>query len=134
MRAVDARDALLGQHPVQLAARAAIAVEAENFVVVGAMAADFGSHGFGDSCGAIVQQRGQAGHIEGAERAVAQGQNFARERAAGDHEHTPRAAAAGHKALLLRLVGRRVQTACAEPCRRDSSARAVSTATAASRQ
>ena len=106
MRAGDARHAFLRQHAVELAARAAIAVEAEDFVVAGAVRADLAAHRLGDAFRPVVQLGGQAGHVEGAERAVAQREDFARQRAAGDHQHAARAVDPARKVPLdVRLVG-----------------------------
>src|SRR5450631_1596627 len=98
-----------------------------------------------------MQRGGQAGDVEDAERSVAQRDNFARERAAGDDEHATLCFEASRpKSLGLSFVGcgalkahgsrlsnsPRVQarSACTVPCRRASRALAVSTVTAASRQ
>ena len=57
MRALDAPDAFFGEDAVERAARAAVAVEAEDLVVGGAVGADLRPHRFGDALGTIVQAR-----------------------------------------------------------------------------
>ncbi len=62
--AADSLDALLVQHPVEAASRAAIAVEHEHVVVALAARADLLPHGFGDPLGGVVQVRRQALDME----------------------------------------------------------------------
>ena len=64
MRARDALDAFLGEDAVERPARAAIAVEAENLVVGGAIGADLLPHRLGDSLGTVVETRRQADEID----------------------------------------------------------------------
>ena len=80
-------DALLGQHPVERATRAAVAIENQDPAVLRTMLVDLGAHGIGDPLRAIVQQRRDAGDVEMVEPAgLDHGQRLARERAAGDEQ------------------------------------------------
>ncbi len=88
MRARDPLDALLGEHAVECAAGAAIAIEAQDLVIGGAIGADFCPHGLGNPLGTVVQARRQAGEVDPVEF---QSQDFAGERAAADDEHFSRA-------------------------------------------
>ena len=88
MGAVDPPYAFFREHPVERAARAAIAVEAEDLVVGRAVGADLRPHRLGNALGAVVQARRQAGEID---RIEFQRKNLARQRAAGDDENFPRA-------------------------------------------
>ena len=130
MRARDPLDALFSQHAVEFAARAAVAVEAED---VGksrrAGRADFAAHAAGDFRGRVVPARGQACDVKVSEAVRVDDLNqFAPQRAAGDDQRL---------FFCDRGGGARDDQSpfdCAEPWRRAIMARAVSTATAASRQ
>ena len=88
MRAFDAPHALFLEHAVELAARAAIAVEAEDLVVGRAVGADLRPHRVRDAPGMVVQLRRQAGDVDMLEP---ERQNLARQGAAGDDEDFARA-------------------------------------------
>ena len=104
MCALDARYALFRQHPVELAAGPAIAVEAEDLVVSRAVGADLGPHRIGNAPGMVVQLRWQAGDVDVVEP---ERQHFARERTAGDDEDLARAILAARVARLGEDVGGR---------------------------
>ena len=102
MRACDAFHPFLGEDAVEFAAGAAVAVEAQDFVVGGAIGADLRPHRLGDPLGVIVEARGQAGQIDPVEP---ESQNFARKRAAADDEHLAGALLAARIARLGVDVG-----------------------------
>ena len=87
VRAGDAFDAFLGQHFVEFAAGAAIAVEHQNAVIAPARITDPPAHALRDLIGGVVPGRRQA-----ADRQVTPGvdadqrHDFARQRAAGDEQ------------------------------------------------
>ena len=83
----DPLDAFLGQHAVELAAAAAVAIEHEDALVAASIGVDLGAHRRRDSLRAVVQLGRQAGQIE-MRPAVDRGQraDLARERAAGDQQ------------------------------------------------
>ena len=62
MGAVDALDAFLGEHAVELSARAAIAVEAHDSPIALAVRPDLAAHGFRDALRPVVQDGRQTGH------------------------------------------------------------------------
>ena len=89
MRAFDAAHPLFREHAIELAAGAAIAIEAEDLVVGCAIGADLRPHRLRDSLGMVVQLRRQAGDVDGVEL---EREHFARQRAAGDDQDAARPA------------------------------------------
>ena len=102
MRALDTRHALFREHAVELAAGAAVAVEAEDLVVGRAIGADLGPHRIGNALGMVVQIRWQAGDVD---VSSFKRQHFARQRAAGNDEDLARAVLAPRVARLSGDVG-----------------------------
>ena len=97
MRALDAPHALFLKHTIELAAGAAIAVEAEDLVVGLATGANLRPHRVWDPLRMVMQLRRQAGDIDVIEL---ERQHLARERAAGDDEDLARALALPGKLRL----------------------------------
>ncbi len=89
MRAFDAAHPLFRQHAIEFAAGAAIAIEAEDFVIGFAIGADLRPHRIRDSLGMVVQLRRQAGDIDGVEL---EREHFARQGAASNNENAARPA------------------------------------------
>src|SRR5262249_55480199 len=90
MRALDALDALLGQDLVELAAGAAIAVEAEDLVIAGARRVDLAPDAGRDLLRPVVPDRRQAGHVDMVEAVrLDHRERLARQRTAGYDEGAP---------------------------------------------
>ena len=103
MRALDALYAFFLKHAIELAAGAAIAVEAEDLVVRRAIGADLGPHRLRDLLRVVVQLRRQAGDIDVVEP---ESQHLARQGAASDDQDFARAfPAAGIFRLGVNVVG-----------------------------
>src|SRR5579872_4476948 len=89
MRAGDPLDPLAFEDAVEFAAGAAIAIEAENIVVLFAILGDLALHFARYAFGAIVQFGGKTSHVDMAERAALKVHNLTRQRAAGDDQDAP---------------------------------------------
>ena len=100
MRAFDAPYALFLEHAIELAARAAIAVEAEDLVVGRAVGADLRPHRVRDAPGMVVQLRRQASDVDMVEP---EREHLARQGAAGDDEDFSRAVLAAGRLALAKL-------------------------------
>ena len=94
MGAGDAGHALLVEHAIEFAAGPAVAVEAQDLVVGGAIRADRRAHRLWDSLGPVVQARRQAGDVD---RIEAERQRFARQGPAGDNQRLAGARIAARK-------------------------------------
>ena len=118
MRAGQALDVFVAQHPIERSARAAIGIGNEDVVVGLAPRGDCALHRTGDAVRGVVQAGWQADQIDMVEpRTLGDRADFAGQRPAGDHQNAVRR-----------------QPAAIWFDRRAMKALAVSTATAASRQ